>query len=118
MNPCIPFRECLGRLDAYCEGELLGGSAPDAMLAMLMRGERPGRYAEALLMLIEWIPVRDADQCVGRNELVHALGPLRLRHQAGDGDTEAYRALTRLIRAIDAAYDELDGEATHGHTSH
>jgi hypothetical protein len=118
MSRCIPFRECLACLDAYCEGELLGDLAPDTMLAMLKRGERPGHYAEALHMLIEWIPVRDADQCVRRNELVHALGPLRLRHQAGDGDADSYRALARLIRAIDAAYDALDSDTAHGHAGH
>jgi hypothetical protein len=111
MTPHLPFRDCLAHLDAHCGGDLLDGRSPDEILAMLERDEQPGPYDEALRMLAEWIPLRDAGQTVTRIELIQALGPLRLRYQAQDGDAESYRALVRLIRAIDTAYDELTDAA-------
>jgi hypothetical protein len=112
MMPHLPFRDCLAHLDAHCGGDLLDGRSPDEVLAMLERSEQPGPYDEALRMLVEWLPLRDAGQTVTRIELIQALGPLRLRYQTQDGDTESYRALVRLICAIDAAYDELADAAT------
>ncbi|APZ41778.1 hypothetical protein [Acidihalobacter ferrooxydans] len=102
MSPRLPFDECLARLDAQCAGELLRGMTPRDALAVT---GLPGPYAPALRMLVDWVPVRTPGQPVTRNELVHALGPLRLRYQAEDVDPEHYRALARLLRAIDAVYD-------------
>jgi hypothetical protein len=118
MSRQIPFDECLAQLDALCGGELLDGAAPDAILAVRQRNEEAGPYAEALRMVVDWIPVRSADQAIARNDFIHALGPLRLRHQSGEGSAETYRALARLIRAIDAVYDELDSDTAHGSACH
>lgn len=107
MTPSLPFRDCLAHLDAHCDGNLLDGRPPDDVLVLLERDEQPGPYGEALRMLVAWIPVRDAGQRVTRVELIRALGPLRLRYQTQDGDAGSYRALARLVRAIDTAYDEL-----------
>lgn len=104
MSPSIPFDECLSRLDQHCGRELLAGALPAAMLA----DDGPqGPYADAIRMLVDWVPIRAVDQPVARNELIQALGPLRLRYQAGNsGDPAHYRALAQLIRAIDAVFDD------------
>lgn len=115
MSRLIPFDECLVRLDALCGGELLAGRSPTGVLE---RAELPAPYAQALCMLVDWIPVRSAAQAVARKDLIRALGPLRLRYQNGEGSADAYRALARLIRAIDAVYDELESKTAHGSPYH
>lgn len=102
----MPFDACLTRLDAHCGGELLAGAAPATLCEEVRDGRSDSPYAEALRLLLDWVPVRRLDQTVTRSELVLALGPLRLRYQAQEAPLAEYRALTRLIHAIDAVYDE------------
>ncbi|MEJ2060723.1 MAG: hypothetical protein P8Y64_09595 [Gammaproteobacteria bacterium] len=115
----MTFRALLKRLDTYCGGCILAGSE-ERTFQRLMADEHPDPYYAPLLrMLIDWVPIRHAAQSVYRADLVRALGPLRLSYQQADADPAGYRALNRLIAAIDAAYDDAALEArTLNHKSH
>lgn len=62
--------------------------------------------AEVVSMIYNWCALDHAHAQVERAAVVNALGPLRRRFMAGEGNAQDFHRLNQIIEAIDAAFDD------------
>lgn len=102
----MTFAEFLLRIDAYCDERVLAGNPVESFEAVQSDTHPDKHYARLLKTLIDWCALTSSDATVERAALVNALGPVRLEYQQDDAPQEGYAELAKLIRAIDAAFDD------------
>ncbi len=101
----MTYAELLEALQTRTAYVLLYGDAKTTLNAA-MRGQHPDPLlGEIIAMLYQWCALTDVDVQVQRAALVVALGPLRRRFMAGEGEALDFLRLNRIIEAIDASFD-------------
>ena len=100
------FSEFLARIDPYCDRQVLQGDVQHTFALLRAHRHPHAAYQKLLRMLMDWCTITQPDADVERASLVNALGPIRLEHQTDNAPTEGYAELMKLIRAIDAAFDD------------
>ena len=102
----MTFAEFLLRIDAYCDHRVLAGNPVETFEAVRQGRHPDAHYARPIKVLIDWCVLTSSDTVVERAALVNALGPVRLAYQQDDAPQDGYAELAKLIRAIDAAFDD------------
>ena len=103
----MTYAELLEALQTRTAYVLLYGDARTTLNAAMRRQHPDPLLGEIIAMLYQWCALTDVDAQVQRAALVVALGPLRRRLMAGEGEGEArdFLRLNCIIEAIDASFD-------------
>lgn len=101
----MTYAQLLETLQTRTGYTLLCGNA-DATLIAATDGRHPDAFlGEVVSMIYVWCALSDIHAEVERAAVVNALGPLRRRYMADEGGAADFRRLSRIIEAIDAAFD-------------
>lgn len=102
----MTLAELMHYLDANTGYDVLDGS-PDETLAKAKAGtHRDPLLAEIIVAFAAQGGCDSADAPVERAGMVNAMGPIRLKYMGDDAPIDAFRAVQRLVVAIDEAFDE------------
>ena len=99
----MTYAELLEALQTRTAYVLLYGDARTMLNAAMRRQHPDPLLGEIIAMLYQWLT--DVDAQVQRAALVVALGPLRRRFMAGEGEARDFLRLNCIIEAIDASFD-------------
>jgi hypothetical protein len=99
------YTELLEALQQRTGYAVLCGDAQTTVERSLVGNHPDPLLGEIVAMLYQWCALTTVDAPVQRAALVNALGPLRRRYMAGEGDARDFLRLSRVIEAIDAAFD-------------
>lgn len=93
-------------LDEHTQYQFLSGDAAQS-LTLSQQNEHPEAVAgEMLKAIAEACQCSDVSCELKREDVVNALGPMRLKYMADDAPVEGFRLLEKSILAIDAAFNE------------
>jgi hypothetical protein len=102
----MTFAEFLLRIHPYCDHRVLAGNPVETFDAVQQGTHPDEQYGRLIKVLIDWCALASSDAVVERATLVNALGPVRLEYQQDGAPQDGYAELAKLIRAIDAAFDD------------
>ena len=101
----MTYAELLDAVQASTSCCLVGDDADTALRAAISGQHTDALLGEILAMIYQWCGLHSVQARVERAAVVNALGPLRRRFMAGEGNPQDFLRLNRIIEAIDAAFD-------------